>query len=70
MSKVLIKEMREAVLCASNTSQAYNILSNIVAIEKRGEVFKIHLRNLKPISELGTFKDLAQHTVNFVYRKL
>ncbi|MDP5021026.1 MAG: hypothetical protein NWP91_04775, partial [Rickettsiaceae bacterium] len=64
MSKVLIKEMREAVLCASNTSQAYNIPSNLIAIEKIGEVFKIHLRNLTPISELT--KSLILNQANAV----
>ena len=45
-------------------SQAYNILSNIVAIEKRGEVFKIHLRSLTPISELT--KSLILNQANAV----
>ena len=45
-------------------SQAYNILSNIVAIEKIGEVFKIYLRNLTPISELT--KSLILNQANAV----
>jgi len=45
-------------------SQAYNILSNFVSIEKIGEIFKIHLRNLTPISELT--KSLILNQANAV----
>ena len=45
-------------------SQAYNILSNLIAIEKRREVFKIYLRNLTPISELT--KSLILNQANAV----
>ena len=45
-------------------SQAYNILSNLVSIEKIGEIFKIHLRNLTPISELT--KSLILNQANAV----
>ena len=41
-------------------NQAYNILSNLVCIEKKGEVFKLHLRNMPKFTELAKVLILDQ----------
>jgi hypothetical protein len=57
-------QFRAKLVATLAPSQAYNILSNLIAIEKIGEIFKIHLRNLTPISELT--KSLILNQANAV----